>query len=492
MFPTRVRDYRPGMRRRAAGFQATWCGRALAAKATRARGMGGRAASQLPRARSQQASSRSLSHRFAVRARTARSGRCAVRRPKPEGSAAPSVDAAVVEALGSEAACSSARSSMRAPTACARVRRRGGRSLHHARAHVGRARDERHVRARCAPRSKAGRCCGQAAQRAASTRGGAAGPPWRTVDSPTMRGIASAHGRGGRGSDGAVVAHHAAPENDTVRAIALVESILDRYGVLSRDGGAAGRRARGLAALLPVLRQMEDVGDVRARRVRAGHSAPRSSARAHDHATCCSPTRRATARPNHASPSCSPRRSACLYGAGLLAAGRARRCRGRGEHEARPTRRAGSLVVGLAACRRSTLRRGCASLLSSRTTETRSPGPRGPLVRTRSAALRRRRSRMRPQEGGRGNAQRPIDPGFPVAEVLARCGLVRLSRRHMRTLRLAVLTVPTASAAYDAPTGSRHRPRTRKGQPEGGRRSYEVGRRDLEPAQAGTKVECDN
>ena len=52
------------------------------------------------------------------------------------------------------------------------------------------------------------------------------------------------------------------PENDTVRAIAQVESILDRYGVLSRDAVLLSGVAGGLGSLMPVLRQMEDAGEV--------------------------------------------------------------------------------------------------------------------------------------------------------------------------------------------------------------------------------------
>ncbi|HIW77185.1 MULTISPECIES: DEAD/DEAH box helicase [Gordonibacter] len=52
------------------------------------------------------------------------------------------------------------------------------------------------------------------------------------------------------------------PENDTVRAVAVVESILDRYGVLSRDVVMLSGVPGGLGALMPVLRSMEDVGDV--------------------------------------------------------------------------------------------------------------------------------------------------------------------------------------------------------------------------------------
>lgn len=52
------------------------------------------------------------------------------------------------------------------------------------------------------------------------------------------------------------------PVNDTVRAIATVESILDRYGVLARDVVMHSGVPGGMAALFPVLRSMEDAGDV--------------------------------------------------------------------------------------------------------------------------------------------------------------------------------------------------------------------------------------
>ena len=52
------------------------------------------------------------------------------------------------------------------------------------------------------------------------------------------------------------------PENDTVRAVALVESILDRYGVLARDVALLSGVSGGLGALMPVLRSMEDAGDL--------------------------------------------------------------------------------------------------------------------------------------------------------------------------------------------------------------------------------------
>ena len=48
--------------------------------------------------------------------------------------------------------------------------------------------------------------------------------------------------------------------NDTVRAVALVESLLDRYGVLSRDIALLAGVPGGLGTLMPVLRSMEDAG----------------------------------------------------------------------------------------------------------------------------------------------------------------------------------------------------------------------------------------
>ena len=51
-------------------------------------------------------------------------------------------------------------------------------------------------------------------------------------------------------------------ENDTVRALALVDSLLDRYGVLTRDIALAAGVPGGLGSLMAVLRSMEDAGDL--------------------------------------------------------------------------------------------------------------------------------------------------------------------------------------------------------------------------------------
>ena len=54
----------------------------------------------------------------------------------------------------------------------------------------------------------------------------------------------------------------AAPVSEEERAIAEVESLLDRYGIVSRDVALAFGSAGGLGPLMPVLRRMEDTGAV--------------------------------------------------------------------------------------------------------------------------------------------------------------------------------------------------------------------------------------
>ncbi len=111
-----------------------------------------------------------------------------------------------------------------------------------------------------------------------------------------------------------------------------------------------------------------------------------------------------------------------------------------------------------AACRRSTQRPGMRSLLSftddgdaARPGRRPHPPPRASW-RTRSRCLSARGSQKAPQEGGRGNAQRPIDPGFPrLPKSLQDAGTWCAFRRHAPR-RLAVLTVPTA---HGGPTGLR-------------------------------------
>ncbi len=51
-------------------------------------------------------------------------------------------------------------------------------------------------------------------------------------------------------------------QSSTVQAVALVESLLDRYGVVTRDIALAAGVPGGLSTLYPVLRAMEDAGEL--------------------------------------------------------------------------------------------------------------------------------------------------------------------------------------------------------------------------------------
>ena len=168
------------------------------------------------------------------------------------------------------------------------------------------------------------------------------------------------------------------PENDTVRAIALVESILDRYGVLSRDVVQLSGVPGGLGALLPVLRQMEDVGDV-------------------------------------------------LYGAGLPWPPVAHAdAEGAEEHEARPTRRAGSLVVVLGGVPALYATAGLRSLLSFTDD--------GDALARAARALVAHEKRSLKRAGAEGARKKVVMETLngrsildsPLAEVLQDAGLVRL------------------------------------------------------------------
>ncbi|MCI9261844.1 MAG: ATP-dependent helicase [Eggerthellaceae bacterium] len=53
-----------------------------------------------------------------------------------------------------------------------------------------------------------------------------------------------------------------AEASSTVQAVALVESLLDRYGIITRDIALQGGVPGGLSTLYPVLRAMEDAGEL--------------------------------------------------------------------------------------------------------------------------------------------------------------------------------------------------------------------------------------
>ena len=168
----------------------------------------------------------------------------------------------------------------------------------------------------------------------------------RTVDSPTMRGIVSAQAAVGAALTGRWSLIMPSPENDTVRAIALVESILDRYGVLSRDVVHLSGVPGGLGSLLPVLRQMEDTGEVLRGAFVQGLGPAQFAARETIDVLRTYEANDAAARSETVVLAADD--PACLYGAGLPWPPVAHAdAEGAEEHEARPTRRAGSLVVVL-------------------------------------------------------------------------------------------------------------------------------------------------
>ena len=116
---------------------------------------------------------------------------------------------------------------------------------------------------RVSSRRRRGRLTGLA--RAASSSGIATGP-WAATTPGTPVPTPGA-GAPGTGWAGALGAPRTAwfrldpPEvGDEERALAEVDSLLDRYGVLSRDVALAAGLPGGLTPLAPVLRRMEDVG----------------------------------------------------------------------------------------------------------------------------------------------------------------------------------------------------------------------------------------
>ena len=117
---------------------------------------------------------------------------------------------------------------------------------------------------RVSSRRRRGRLTGLA--RAASSSGIAMGPWAATTPGTPVPGTPGA-GAPAAGWAGALGAPRNAwfrldmPEvGDEERALAEVDSLLDRYGVLSRDVALAAGLPGGLTPLAPVLRRMEDVG----------------------------------------------------------------------------------------------------------------------------------------------------------------------------------------------------------------------------------------
>lgn len=122
------------------------------------------------------------------------------------------------------------------------------------------------------------RAGGLAAAASASAAGGQTPPPSRRRAS-SRRGR-SLHSEARRAARAAVVGRQVAStafdaalagrwsalapsgQSSTVQAVALVESLLDRYGVVTRDIALAAGVPGGLSVLYPVLRAMEEAGDL--------------------------------------------------------------------------------------------------------------------------------------------------------------------------------------------------------------------------------------
>ena len=139
-------------------------------------------------------------------------------------------------------------------------------------------------------------------------------------------------------------------QSSTVQAVALVESLLDRYGVVTRDIALAAGVPGGLSTLYPVLRAMEEAGDLARGMFVEGMGPAQFAQRETVEAL------RASAQPADASapaslvalPADDP---ACLFGAGIPwpdvawdAAGEAPAADS-ALVAARPSRREGALVV---------------------------------------------------------------------------------------------------------------------------------------------------
>jgi len=112
---------------------------------------------------------------------------------------------------------------------------------------------------RVSSRRRRGRLTGLA--RAASSSGIATGPWAATTPGTPVPGAPGTGWAGALGAPRTAWFRLDPPEvGDEERALAEVDSLLDRYGVLSRDVALAAGLPGGLTPLAPVLRRMEDVG----------------------------------------------------------------------------------------------------------------------------------------------------------------------------------------------------------------------------------------
>ncbi|MBB2200808.1 ATP-dependent helicase [Gluconacetobacter tumulisoli] len=79
---------------------------------------------------------------------------------------------------------------------------------------------------------------------------------------PRMPGTSSPGGRGDPTLAGRWSLLTREPASDTVRALALVEGLLDRYGIVTRGAAVAEDVPGGFPALQPIFRSMEDAGQI--------------------------------------------------------------------------------------------------------------------------------------------------------------------------------------------------------------------------------------
>ena len=263
---------------------------------------------------------------------------------------------------------------------------------------------------------------GSSKRRVSSRRSGLRGS-----DSSAMRTIASAHAAVGAALTGRWSLIMPSPENDTVRALGLVESMLDRYGVVSRDVVQLSGVPGGLGALLPVLRQMEDVGEVlRGAFVQGLGPAQFAARQTVDVLRTYEANEGGPARPETVVLAADD--PACLFGAGIPWPPTA--CddddEPPSERQARPTRRAGGLVVVRGGAAVLYASAGLRSLVSFTCD--------GEALADAVSALVAHEKRALKRAGAEGARKKVVVESFngrpvlsaPVAELLREEGLVRL------------------------------------------------------------------
>lgn len=266
VLPSRVRDYRPSMLDELiATGEVVWAGsrRGIDARPDDERGRAGRRPSQKAAA----------SHALVAFYPT--DSPLAPIQPEPadvgaevaEPAVAPSVEAAVIEALGSGYGLffRQIAEAVRRQMESERVDEAAIAAALQELVWSGRATNDTFAPVRAAEAATQGARSHPAPKRRVSSRRSRG--RYADASVPSRAAVAERLAEGGTGFAAAALSGRwsllaPSPENDTVRAVALVESILDRYGVLARDVVMLSGVSGGLGALMPVLRSMEDAGDL--------------------------------------------------------------------------------------------------------------------------------------------------------------------------------------------------------------------------------------